>query len=165
MSKEFLKVCAFQHKSPFSGMCSQSCTTLCDPVNYSLPGSSVHVIFQARIWSWLPFPTPRDLPNAGVEPVSLESPALAGRFFTTAPPGKPLFSGPSPYIAKWQVLKNEKLDEVWNATVLRFSNVIEKQCVSRLDFGFLVSLIHLWRHIDLYIDIPPNSRYPWVLRK
>ena len=95
----------------------------------SLPGSSVHVIFQARIWSWLPFPTPRDLPNAGVEPVSLESPALAGRFFTTAPPGKPLFSGPSPYIAKWQVLKNEKLDEVWNATVLCFSNVIEKQCV------------------------------------
>ena len=87
MSKEFLKVCAFQHKSPFSGMCSQSCTTLCDPVNYSLPGSSVHVIFQARIWSWLPFPTPRDLPNAGVEPVSLESPALAGRFFTTAPYG------------------------------------------------------------------------------
>ena len=34
-------------------------------------------------WSGLPFPSPGDLPNSGIEPVS---PALAGRFFTTAPP-------------------------------------------------------------------------------
>ena len=40
-------------------------------------------------WSGLPFPPPRDLPDPGIEPVSLMSPALAGRFFTTAPPGKP----------------------------------------------------------------------------
>ena len=93
-------------------MHTQSCPTVFDPMDCSPPGSSVHVIFQARIWSWLPFPTPRDLPNPGAEPVSLESPALAGRFFTTVPPGKPLFSGPSPYIAKWQLLENEKLDEV-----------------------------------------------------
>ena len=36
-------------------------------------------------WSWLPFPTPGDLPDTGIEPKSLVSPALAGRFFTTAP--------------------------------------------------------------------------------
>ena len=35
-------------------------------------------------WSRLPFPTPGDLPNPGVEPVSVVSPALAGRFFTTS---------------------------------------------------------------------------------
>ena len=40
-------------------------------------------------WSGMPFPTPGDLPNPGIEPVSLASPALAGRFFTTASPGKP----------------------------------------------------------------------------
>ena len=40
-------------------------------------------------WSGLPFPTPRDLPNLGIKPVSLASPALAGGFFTTEPPGKP----------------------------------------------------------------------------
>jgi len=40
-------------------------------------------------WSRLPFPTPGDLPDPGIEPMSLVSPALAGRFFTTAPPGKP----------------------------------------------------------------------------
>ena len=33
-------------------------------------------------WSGLPFPPPGDLPNAGIEPTSLKSPALAGRFFT-----------------------------------------------------------------------------------
>ena len=34
-------------------------------------------------WSGLPVPTPGDLPNPGVEPTSLVSPALAGGFFTT----------------------------------------------------------------------------------
>ena len=38
-------------------------------------------------WKRLPFPSPGDLPNPGMEPVSLASPALAGRFFTTEPPG------------------------------------------------------------------------------
>ena len=40
-------------------------------------------------WNGLPFPTPGDLPNPGIKPTSLASPALASRFFTTAPPGKP----------------------------------------------------------------------------
>ena len=40
-------------------------------------------------WSELPFPPPGDLPNPGTEPASLASPALAGGFFTTVPPGKP----------------------------------------------------------------------------
>ena len=38
-------------------------------------------------WSALPFPLPRDLLDLGIEPMSLESPALAGGFFTTVPPG------------------------------------------------------------------------------
>ena len=37
-------------------------------------------------WSGLPFPPPGDLPDPGIEPMS---PAMAGRFFTTEPPGKP----------------------------------------------------------------------------
>ena len=43
-------------------------------------------------WNKLPFPTPGDLPDPGIEPAPLESPALAGGFFTTAPPEKPLHS-------------------------------------------------------------------------
>jgi len=33
-------------------------------------------------WSGLPFPTPEDLPNPGIKPTSLASPALVGGFFT-----------------------------------------------------------------------------------
>jgi len=40
-------------------------------------------------WSGLPFPPPGDLLNPDIEPTSLASPALAGGFFTTVPPGKP----------------------------------------------------------------------------
>ena len=40
-------------------------------------------------WSAFPFPFPGDLPNPQIEHVSLESPALAGGFFITEPPGKP----------------------------------------------------------------------------
>ena len=61
----------------------QSCPALCDPMDYSPPGSSVHGILQARIQGWLPCPPPGDLPDPGIEPASLMSPALAGGFFTT----------------------------------------------------------------------------------
>ena len=43
-------------------------------------------------WSGLPFPFQRDLPDPGIEPASLRSPALAGRFFTTEPPGNPTYN-------------------------------------------------------------------------
>ena len=41
-------------------------------------------------WSELPFPSPGDLPDPEIRPASLVSPVLAGGFFTTVPPGKPL---------------------------------------------------------------------------
>ena len=49
----------------------------------SLPGCFVHGIFQARILDW-PFPSPGDLPNPGIETVSLASLASAGELFTTS---------------------------------------------------------------------------------
>ena len=58
---------------------AQLCPTLCNPMDCSPPGSSFHGILQARIWSGLPFPSPGDLHNPGIEPkVSY----IAGRFFT-----------------------------------------------------------------------------------
>ena len=51
----------------------------------SLPGSSVHEIFQAKYWSGLPFPSPVDLPNPGIEP---RSPALQADALLSEPPGK-----------------------------------------------------------------------------
>ena len=61
--------------------------TLCALMDCSLPGSSVHGISQVRILEWLPCPPPGDLPDLGIKPTT---PALAGRFCTTEPLGKPL---------------------------------------------------------------------------
>ena len=46
------------------------------------------ILARQEYWSGLPFPTSGDLSKPGIEPVSLASPALAGRFFTTEPQGK-----------------------------------------------------------------------------
>ena len=63
----------------------QSCLTLCISMD-----SPVQGILQARILAWLAIFTSGDLPDPGIEPESLMSPALAGRFLPLAPPGKPL---------------------------------------------------------------------------
>ena len=68
-------------------VCAQSlqlCPTLCNPMDCSLPGSSVHGITHGQEhWSGLPFPSPGDLPDPGIKLASFMSPALAGRFFIT----------------------------------------------------------------------------------
>ena len=74
------------------------CQTLCDPVDYSPPESSVHGVFQARILKWVPFPSPGDLPNPGIKP---RSPALQADSSSSEPPGKTL-----------------KKERKWNRTVV-----------------------------------------------
>ena len=64
----------------------QLCPTLCNPMDYSPPGSSVCGFPRQEYWSGLPFPSPGELPDPGMEPVSS---ALAGGFFITEPLGKP----------------------------------------------------------------------------
>ena len=61
----------------------QSCPTLCYPrLAHQAPLS---MIFSRQIyWSGLPCPPPGYLPNPGIKPACLMSPALAGRFFTTS---------------------------------------------------------------------------------
>ena len=68
---------------------SQLYLTLCDPMDYSPLGSSVHGIFPARILEWVAISPPGDLPDTGFEAMPPVCTALAGRFFTTEPPGKP----------------------------------------------------------------------------
>ena len=50
---------------------TQSCSTLCDPMDYSPPGSSVHGTSQARILEWVAMPSSGDLPDPGIKPTSL----------------------------------------------------------------------------------------------
>ena len=51
-----------------------------------------------KYWRGLPFPFPGDLPNIGMEPVSLTSPALTGRFFTTSTTWEMIFHRYHKYI-------------------------------------------------------------------
>ena len=69
-------------------VCAQSCPTLCDPMDCSPSGSSVHEISPGKreYWSGLPLPSPRDCPHLGTE---VAFPTLAGEFLTNEPPGKP----------------------------------------------------------------------------
>jgi len=60
---------------------TQLCLTLCDLMDCSPPGSSVHGVSQAIILEWVAI-------FSGMEPLSPASPALADGFFTTEPPGK-----------------------------------------------------------------------------
>ena len=66
----------------------QSCPTLCDAMDCSPPGSSVHGFLQARVLM-MPCPPPGNLPDPGTGLASLLSHALAGGSLPLAPPGKP----------------------------------------------------------------------------
>ena len=83
---------------------TQLCPTLCDPMDYRRPGSSVHGILQAGILEWVAIPFTRGVFNPGIEPgspalqtdslpaelpgIKLMFSALEGEFFTIGPPGK-----------------------------------------------------------------------------
>ena len=66
--------------------CVLSSWTLCNPMDYSPQVPLSTGFFSQEYWSRLPFPPPGDLIDLGIKP---RSPALAGRFPTTEPPGKP----------------------------------------------------------------------------
>ena len=79
---------------------SMMCVCLCMPspvrlfvtvVACSPPGCSVHGTFQTRILEWVASSYCRELPDPGIKPVSLTSPASTGGFFTTAPPKSPTY--------------------------------------------------------------------------
>ena len=69
---------------------SKSCPTLCDPVDCSLPASSVHGIFQARILGWVAISL-----STGTSRLRDQTcvSCLAGGFFTTDPPEKSMGLG------------------------------------------------------------------------
>ena len=62
---------------------AQSHVTLCDPMNCSPPGSSVHGILQARILEWTAIPSLGHLPNPEIEP---RSPAFQADSLLSEPP-------------------------------------------------------------------------------
>ena len=66
------------------GSITQSYPTLCNLMDYSPPGSSVHGIFQARILEWVAISYFRGSFQSKIKPKALASPASAKRFFSRA---------------------------------------------------------------------------------
>ena len=74
---------------PCCSVCAQQCPTLCDPWTAASQAPLSMEFFRQEYWSrGSTGQGPGDLSDPGIEPVSLVSPELAGRFFTTLPPGK-----------------------------------------------------------------------------
>ena len=69
---------------------AQPCLILYDPTDCSHQAPLSMEFSRHDDWSGLPLPTPGDLPDSGIEPMSPAAPALMGRFFTTESHGKPL---------------------------------------------------------------------------
>ena len=72
----------------YRGAClvTKSCPTLCDPIDCSPPGPSLHRDSPARILEWVAMPSSRDLLNPGIEP---RSPILQADSLPPKLPGKP----------------------------------------------------------------------------
>ena len=113
----------------------QSCPTICDHMDYTLPSSSVHGILQARTLEWVTMPLPGDLPDPGIKPGSLMSHALQAGSLLPAPPGKPhilLFIYMHIFWVCIQRNENSNLKRicipVFTAALLTMAN-IRKQCI------------------------------------
>ena len=74
----------------WSGVCVLTCVQ-----HFATPwtvAGTIHGIFWSRTQEWDAILPPGDLPDLGLKPVSLASPALAGRFLTTVTLGRPSLS-------------------------------------------------------------------------
>ena len=90
---------------------AQSCPTLCDPMDCSLPGSSLHGILQARVLEWVAISSPGDLPDPGIKP---GSPAFQADALTSEPPGKHI-----PFHKCELFLLFSLMQSVWTRRVVR----------------------------------------------
>ena len=89
-------------------------------MDFSLLGSSVHGILQARVLEWITFPfSPRDLPNPGIEP---RFPALRADSLSSEPPGKPQHIG----VGSLSLLQRTFLTQESNSGLLHCRHILYK---------------------------------------
>ena len=113
-SPQLLQLCSCQlwsvnlHILMYCVLVAQSCLTLCDPMDCSLPGTSVHGILQARILEWVSFPFCRDFHDPGLKPMS---PALQADSLPSEPP----------LIVHYLPHKWKSLSRVWLCNIMAFT--------------------------------------------
>ena len=93
---------------------TQSCLTLCDPMDYV-----DHGILQARILEWVAFPFPGDLPNPGIKP---RSPVLQVDSSPAEPPGKPKNTG----VGSLSLLQGNFLTQESNQDILYCRQILHQ---------------------------------------
>ena len=81
-------------------------------------------------WGGLPFLSPGDLPDPGIEPTSF---TLAGRFFSTEPSGKPCL-----WLREW-FFRDNFLDDRWLTQFFSFNSTLTQRHIKRLYFPSLVN--------------------------
>ena len=97
-------------------------------------------------WNGLPFPLPGDLPDPGIE---FMSPALAGRFFATEPPGKPgVMCTSAQTTCLWEAKEAARTDTYFFGRGMQLRDQFPKVCLSREKknpkcFTFLFKLVFL----------------------
>ena len=84
---------------------AQSCPTLCNSMDCSPPGSSVHGILQAGIMEWVAIPFSKNLPNPGNKP---RSPVLQVDSLSSEPPGKPKNTGVGSLSLRQEIFPTQK---------------------------------------------------------
>ena len=104
----------------------QSCPTLCDPMDCSPPGSSVHGILQARILVWVAMPSSRGYFRPRYQTCISCIFCIAGGFFSTEPPGKPCFiiCGHSCSSVGMNILKHKVLSRI-GACHIEVENILK----------------------------------------
>jgi len=164
----------------------QSCLALCDPVDCSPPGFSVHWILQAGILGWVPCPPSGDLPEPGIEPAS---PALAGGFLTTST----IWEAPPFGILPTRIRGSERIIDVkqWpepECSPVRMQEILLPEEVpqsigrtesmskreasvemwlfspAHYETGFYFSIPHIWTDYNLYWNRSrPDPKMPYLL--
>ena len=106
---------------------TQSCPTLCYPMDCSLPGSSVHGFSPARILEWVAIPFSWDFPNPWIKPWY---PALQVDSLPSEPPGKPSHIINLPFFDKW-------LFKIY----IRYPQILNPFKISTLNVSFIVVVV------------------------
>ena len=137
---------------------TKSCQTLCEPMNCSLPGSSVHGFSMQEYWNGFPCPPPGDLPNPGIKPTS---PTL--QVDLLFPTGKVLIIESFPFLPFpfFPLLLPPSFPPL---LLFSFFSIffLSKQSLLRVKFSAQCYIFHC--HIvleDTYLNPAPIFKHPW----
>ena len=127
--------------------------TLCNSMDYSPPGSSVHGILQARILGWgLPWPPPVDLPNPGIKP---RSSAWQADSLPSESPGRPrILDGVASPFSRGTSLPGVK----WGSLALQVDSLPAKPPGKPILY-ILVCIQYMHRSKEKQEDVKQNAAF------